>query len=185
MVPYHVILLKFKLLEFHVMNLWWYHSSSIISVTHPFFSLPAATWFNSPFLLFLFVDFFFLLNFQFFFNLRGNKNSADEGFDNTFQTNVVVRHNGSCTYIPPGIFKSTCKIDITWFPFDDQQCKMKFGSWTYDGFMVSTIIAKCLILLILVLTPLHRNYFPTFFLYTMAAVTVVGPCREDDGRRRY
>ena len=28
---------------------------------------------------------------------------------------------------------STCKIDITWFPFDDQQCKMKFGSWTYDG----------------------------------------------------
>ena len=67
----------------------------------------------------------------------------------------------------------------------DQQCKMKFGSWTYDGFMVGTIIAKCLILLILVLTPLHRNYFPTFFLYTMAAVTVVGPCREDDGRRRY
>lgn len=126
-----------------------------------------------------------LLNFQFFFNLRGNKNSADEGFDNTFQTNVVVRHNGSCTYIPPGIFKSTCKIDITWFPFDDQQCKMKFGSWTYDGFMVSTIIAKCPILLILVLNPLHRNYFPTFFLYTMAAVTVVGPCREDDGRRRY
>ncbi|EFX77098.1 hypothetical protein DAPPUDRAFT_321683 [Daphnia pulex] len=66
-------------------------------------------------------------------------NSADEGFDNTFQTNVVVRHNGSCNYIPPGIFKSTCKIDITWFPFDDQQCKMKFGSWTYDGFMLDLV----------------------------------------------
>lgn len=36
-------------------------------------------------------------------------------------------------YVPPGIFKSTCKIDITWFPFDDQRCEMKFGSWTYDG----------------------------------------------------
>lgn len=24
-----------------------------------------------------------------------------------------------------GIFKSTCKIDITWFPFDDQKCEMK------------------------------------------------------------
>lgn len=35
-----------------------------------------------------------------------------------------------------GIFKSTCKIDITWFPFDDQHCDMKFGSWTYDGNMV-------------------------------------------------
>ncbi|PSN48283.1 Neuronal acetylcholine receptor subunit alpha-7, partial [Blattella germanica] len=60
-------------------------------------------------------------------------NSADEGFDGTYHTNVVVRHNGSCLYVPPGIFKSTCKIDITWFPFDDQHCDMKFGSWTYDG----------------------------------------------------
>nr|CAD7437833.1 unnamed protein product [Timema bartmani]CAD7457799.1 unnamed protein product [Timema tahoe] len=60
-------------------------------------------------------------------------NSADEGFDGTYHTNVVVKHNGSCLYVPPGIFKSTCKIDITWFPFDDQHCDMKFGSWTYDG----------------------------------------------------
>ncbi|XP_018327022.1 neuronal acetylcholine receptor subunit alpha-7 [Agrilus planipennis] len=60
-------------------------------------------------------------------------NSADEGFDGTYPTNVVVRNNGSCVYLPPGIFKSTCKIDITWFPFDDQRCEMKFGSWTYDG----------------------------------------------------
>ncbi|XP_018906933.2 neuronal acetylcholine receptor subunit alpha-7 isoform X2 [Bemisia tabaci] len=63
-------------------------------------------------------------------------NSADEGFDGTYPTNVVVRSNGSCSYIPPGIFKSTCKIDITWFPFDDQRCEMKFGSWTYDGFQL-------------------------------------------------
>lgn len=63
--------------------------------------------------------------------------SADEGFDGTYATNVVVRNNGSCLYVPPGIFKSTCKIDITWFPFDDQRCEMKFGSWTYDGFQVS------------------------------------------------
>ena len=59
--------------------------------------------------------------------------SADEKFDGTFQTNVVVTDEGGCTYIPPGIFKSTCQIDITWFPFDDQNCDMKFGSWTYDG----------------------------------------------------
>lgn len=62
--------------------------------------------------------------------------SADEGFDGTYPTNVVVKNNGTCLYVPPGIFKSTCKIDITWFPFDDQRCEMKFGSWTYDGFQV-------------------------------------------------
>jgi nicotinic acetylcholine receptor len=61
-------------------------------------------------------------------------NSADEAFDGTYPTNVVVDSSGGCLYIPPGIFKSTCKIDITWFPFDDQDCDMKFGSWTYNGF---------------------------------------------------
>ncbi|KAL6259720.1 hypothetical protein P5V15_009633 [Pogonomyrmex californicus] len=65
--------------------------------------------------------------------------SADEGFDGTYPTNVVVKNNGTCLYVPPGIFKSTCKIDITWFPFDDQRCEMKFGSWTYDGFQMPII----------------------------------------------
>ncbi|XP_020290540.1 neuronal acetylcholine receptor subunit alpha-7 isoform X1 [Pseudomyrmex gracilis] len=67
-------------------------------------------------------------------------NSADEGFDGTYQTNVVVGNNGSCLYVPPGIFKSTCKIDITWFPFDDQHCDMKFGSWTYDGNQLDLVL---------------------------------------------
>ncbi|XP_025197410.1 neuronal acetylcholine receptor subunit alpha-7-like isoform X1 [Melanaphis sacchari] len=67
-------------------------------------------------------------------------NSADEKFDGTYQTNVVVRHNGTCLYVPPGIFKSTCKIDITWFPFDDQNCLMKFGSWTYNGFQIDLVL---------------------------------------------
>ena len=47
-------------------------------------------------------------------------NSANENFDASFPTNIVVYSTGNCDQIPPGIFKSTCKIDITWFPFDDQ-----------------------------------------------------------------
>ena len=62
--------------------------------------------------------------------------SASESFDSTFPTNVVVTSEGLCTYIPPGMFKSSCPIDITWFPFDEQNCDMKFGSWTYDGYQV-------------------------------------------------
>ena len=68
--------------------------------------------------------------------------SASESFDSTYATNVVVTNDGLCTYIPPGIFKSSCPIDITWFPFDDQDCEMKFGSWTYNGFKVRTIKIK-------------------------------------------
>lgn len=60
-------------------------------------------------------------------------NSADERFDGTYHSNVVLSHDGACSYIPPGIFRSTCKINIAWYPFDEQRCLMKFGSWTYDG----------------------------------------------------
>ncbi|TMS13267.1 neuronal acetylcholine receptor subunit alpha-7 [Larimichthys crocea] len=60
-------------------------------------------------------------------------NSADERFDATFHTNILVDSGGNCSYIPPGIFKSTCYIDVRWFPFDIQRCDLKFGSWTYGG----------------------------------------------------
>ncbi|KAM6973120.1 neuronal acetylcholine receptor subunit alpha-7 [Aplochiton taeniatus] len=60
-------------------------------------------------------------------------NSADERFDATFHTNVLVNSTGGCQYLPPGIFKSTCYIDVRWFPFDVQRCDLKFGSWTYGG----------------------------------------------------
>lgn len=35
--------------------------------------------------------------------------------------------------VTTGIFKSTCYIDVRWFPFDVQRCELKFGSWTYGG----------------------------------------------------
>ncbi|XP_051939269.1 neuronal acetylcholine receptor subunit alpha-7-like isoform X2 [Hippocampus zosterae] len=63
-------------------------------------------------------------------------NSADERFDATFHTNVLVNATGSCQYIPPGILKSTCYIDVRWFPFDVQKCDLKFGSWTHNGWLL-------------------------------------------------
>lgn len=35
-----------------------------------------------------------------------------------------------------GIFVSTCNVDVKWFPFDIQRCEMKFGSWTFDGWLL-------------------------------------------------
>lgn len=31
---------------------------------------------------------------------------------------------------------STCNVDVRWFPFDIQTCELKFGSWTYDGWLL-------------------------------------------------
>ena len=59
--------------------------------------------------------------------------SADEDIDSKFPTNIVVYSDGTCSWVPLGLYISSCPIDITWFPFDDQNCTMKFGSWTYDG----------------------------------------------------
>lgn len=39
----------------------------------------------------------------------------------------------SCLKSNLGIFKSSCYIDVRWFPFDVQKCNLKFGSWTYGG----------------------------------------------------
>jgi len=34
-------------------------------------------------------------------------------------------------------WQSSCTIDVTYFPFDQQTCLLKFGSWTFNGDQVS------------------------------------------------
>ncbi|XP_045900114.1 neuronal acetylcholine receptor subunit alpha-7-like isoform X4 [Micropterus dolomieu] len=63
-------------------------------------------------------------------------NSAHDKFDATYKTNVLVNSSGFCEYLPPGIFISTCNVDVRWFPFDIQRCELKFGSWTFDGWLL-------------------------------------------------
>jgi len=62
--------------------------------------------------------------------------SADERLIEQREVMAVVKSDGSVLWIPPAIYKSTCSIDITYFPYDNQRCHMKFGSWTYDGFQL-------------------------------------------------
>ncbi|CAH8866743.1 unnamed protein product [Trichobilharzia szidati] len=60
-------------------------------------------------------------------------NSASEKFDQMFPTKVTVRNNGQIQWVPPGLFHSICDIEVNWFPFDSQNCILKFGTWTYQG----------------------------------------------------
>jgi len=60
--------------------------------------------------------------------------SADMRLKEFRDAMAVIESDGTVLWIPPALFRSSCSIDITQFPFDVQTCELKFGSWTYDGF---------------------------------------------------
>ncbi|XP_069546569.1 neuronal acetylcholine receptor subunit alpha-5 isoform X2 [Brachyistius frenatus] len=65
--------------------------------------------------------------------------NSDGRFEGTV-TKAVVKYDGTILWTPPANYKSACTIDVTFFPFDLQNCSMKFGSWTYDGSQVDIIL---------------------------------------------
>lgn len=67
-------------------------------------------------------------------------NNADGNYEVTLLTKATVHHTGLVNWNPPAIYKSSCEMDVEWFPFDKQSCLMKFGSWTYDGHEVMSSI---------------------------------------------
>ncbi|XP_068436537.1 neuronal acetylcholine receptor subunit alpha-10 [Clinocottus analis] len=60
-------------------------------------------------------------------------NSADDEFSSSMETNVVLRNDGQVMWDQPAITKSSCSVDVAFFPFDLQQCHLTFGSWTHNG----------------------------------------------------
>ena len=47
-----------------------------------------------------------------------------------------LSHYGIVYWNTPALFKSSCHLDISYFPFDVQRCVLKFGSWSYHGFEI-------------------------------------------------
>ncbi|CAG2238742.1 CHRNN [Mytilus edulis] len=66
-------------------------------------------------------------------------NNAAEYTDGLMSANAMVKPNGEVFWPVPAKLQSSCKVDVTYFPFDEQRCKLKFGSWTYDGFQVDIL----------------------------------------------
>ncbi|XP_052101769.1 acetylcholine receptor subunit alpha-like [Mytilus californianus] len=66
-------------------------------------------------------------------------NNADGNYEVTLMTKATLHPDGKVVWEPPAIYKSSCIIDVEFFPFDVQTCDMRFGSWTYDGNQVDLI----------------------------------------------
>ena len=61
---------------------------------------------------------------------RYNKNYVNDLF-------VSCRGMIEVLWVPPATFKSYCQLNLLKWPMDTQVCKMKFGSWTHDGFSIN------------------------------------------------
>ncbi|XP_067042586.1 neuronal acetylcholine receptor subunit beta-3-like [Acropora muricata] len=69
------------------------------------------------------------------------ENNADDlvvqaGHLEKFRTYVIVKNNGKNTWMSPATFKSSCQLDVQYFPFDKQKCNMSFRSLTSDRRML-------------------------------------------------
>ncbi|KAL3318204.1 Neuronal acetylcholine receptor subunit alpha-3 [Cichlidogyrus casuarinus] len=62
--------------------------------------------------------------------------SADSNFDQMYKSMVVIHNYTEVFWMPPGFFRSTCQMHIKWFPFDHQECKFKYGTWTHTSKLI-------------------------------------------------
>ncbi|XP_034540713.1 neuronal acetylcholine receptor subunit beta-2-like [Notolabrus celidotus] len=69
-------------------------------------------------------------------------NNADGVYEVSFYCNAVVSNTGDIFWLPPAIYKSACAIEVQYFPFDEQNCTLKFRSWTYDHTEVDLVLTS-------------------------------------------
>ncbi|ESN95576.1 hypothetical protein HELRODRAFT_86626, partial [Helobdella robusta] len=68
-------------------------------------------------------------------------NNADvSAYKSSISTNVIVTSDGNVTWLSMVIFKSSCAVDVKYFPFDEQNCTMLFSSWTYDTYQLNLLL---------------------------------------------
>ncbi|ODM89456.1 Acetylcholine receptor subunit beta-like 1 [Orchesella cincta] len=64
-------------------------------------------------------------------------NSADPvNMINCWQSNVLIYSSGEILWVPPCKMTSHCHLTLRKEPYGEQVCKLKFGSWTFDGFVL-------------------------------------------------
>ncbi|XP_004563946.2 acetylcholine receptor subunit epsilon isoform X1 [Maylandia zebra] len=69
------------------------------------------------------------------------ENNIDGKFDVAYYANVLISSDGGIYWLPPAIYRSTCAIEITYFPFDYQNCTLAFRSQTYSANEVDLTLA--------------------------------------------
>ncbi|XP_041365970.1 neuronal acetylcholine receptor subunit alpha-10-like [Gigantopelta aegis] len=62
--------------------------------------------------------------------------NAGVGIPGIKDYHLLFTSTGNVIYNFPTVLNSLCLMDVTYFPFDTQNCLLKFGSWAFHGFQV-------------------------------------------------
>uniref|UniRef100_A0A8I3MVF0 Cholinergic receptor nicotinic epsilon subunit n=1 Tax=Canis lupus familiaris TaxID=9615 RepID=A0A8I3MVF0_CANLF len=54
------------------------------------------------------------------------ENNIDGQFGVAYDANVLIYEGGYVSWLPPAIYRSTCAVEVTYFPFDWQNCSLVF-----------------------------------------------------------
>jgi nicotinic acetylcholine receptor len=66
-------------------------------------------------------------------------NNADDFEGGSPKTKATATSNGEVALKQLFQQRSTCLIDVAYFPFDDQTCTLKYGLWAYSELQVDLI----------------------------------------------
>ncbi|KAL9986938.1 hypothetical protein ACROYT_G001156 [Oculina patagonica] len=70
-----------------------------------------------------------------------NNAKDDYNIDKESYHSLTISSDGSISRYFPTIYKSSCKLDVRNFPFDDQVCQLKLGSWSYNIYEMNLFTA--------------------------------------------
>ena len=69
-------------------------------------------------------------------------NTGEKPMEQLTYSNAIVYSSGDVIWSRPGIIKSTCLFNLKKFPYDVQDCYLKFGSWVYNGNLLNLSISS-------------------------------------------
>uniref|UniRef100_A0A8C7DT65 Cholinergic receptor nicotinic delta subunit n=1 Tax=Naja naja TaxID=35670 RepID=A0A8C7DT65_NAJNA len=81
------------------------------------------------------------------------ENNNDGNFQITYSANILVHSDGSVYWLPPSIFRTACPINVNYFPFDWQNCTLRFCNKHQDITFYLIIKRKPLFYIINIVTP--------------------------------
>uniref|UniRef100_A0A674NNJ1 Cholinergic receptor nicotinic delta subunit n=1 Tax=Takifugu rubripes TaxID=31033 RepID=A0A674NNJ1_TAKRU len=70
----------------------------------------------------------------------------DAQFNVAYYCNVLVDSTGLCYWLPPAIFRSSCFISVKYFPFDWQDCTLKFTYARYNAKEIRLLLKEDIVI---------------------------------------